>query len=170
MGTALTHAPADALQLIQEQHDRVAGLISQLEDDDLSGEQKLGVFHELARLLTAHMTMEELLFYPAVRATQTQEILLDPAEEHLAIRRALIALVTSPFGDPRFEARLAILRLEFEHHAREEEEEVLFPELCRRMSEDERAVLGEQMRALFDRLLSRAPRADVGAVTPTFAT
>lgn len=149
--------PVDALELVQAQHEQVDELISQLEDDALPVDRKRAVLHELASQLVAHAAMEELLFYPAVRAKQTEEILLDPADEHLALRRALSELMHTPLGEPPFEARLAVLKEEFDHHAHEEEEEVLFPELRQLMTEDELVTLGREMRSVFERLVGRVP-------------
>ncbi len=145
--------PRDALALIVAQHDRIQGLITRLEDDALPTDRRTAVCRELAHLIAAHAAMEERLFYPAVRARQTEEILLSSSEEHLAIRRALDALMATRVADERWQARLAVLEEEIEHHAREEEEQVLFPKLRRVMTEEELVVLGAEMRALFDRLM-----------------
>jgi iron-sulfur cluster repair protein YtfE (RIC family) len=161
MGTARTSQPIDALELLREQHDKVDELIEQLEDDDLAEERKVFVLRELADNIAAHATMEEQLFYPSVRAKQTEESLLESTEEHLAIRRVLADLMQTPLGDPRFEARLSVLKEEIEHHAREEEEQVLFPKLRRMMSSDELMILGSEMLSLFERLMAQAPRKEV---------
>ena len=149
----------DALGLIIEQHDKVDELIEELLDGkDMPLERKRFLFNELADNLAAHAAMEEQLFYPMVKAKQTEEILLESTEEHLSIKRVLADLLETELDDPRFEARLEVLQEQVEHHAREEEERVLFPKLQRLISKDELEALGGEMLALFERLMSQRPR------------
>ncbi len=162
MGTVVEHKRlVDALDLLKDQHDEVDDLIAVLEDDDLPRETKRLRFRELADKLAAHATMEEQLFYPTVRAKQTEEILLESTEEHLAIKRVLVDLMDTDLDDPRFDARLSVLKEEINHHAREEEEDVLFPKLRRLMSEEQLVALGSEMLSLYERLLSQEPRTQV---------
>lgn len=151
----------DALSLLEEQHKQVDDLIAQLEDDEIKPAAKAAIFHMLADNLAAHATMEEQLFYPAVRAKQTQEILLESTEEHLAIKRVLADLLETRLDDERFEARLSVLKEEIQHHAHEEEEDVLFPRVRKLMSTDELQALGGEMIALFERLMQGQPSKDV---------
>ena len=150
-----------ALDLIIEQHDKVENLISELKDEQISDERKRLVFRALADNLAAHATMEEQLFYPAVRAKQTEEMLLEATEEHLAIKRVLNDLLTTELADPRFAALLSVLEEEIQHHAREEEEGELFPKLRRLMPAEELAALGGEMLALFETLITQDPRLEV---------
>lgn len=162
MGTAKNITrQLDALELLIQQHDKVDELIGQLEDDAVSVERKAVVFRELADNLAAHAEMEEELFYPSVRAKQTEEILLESTEEHLAIRRVLADLMQTRLDDERFDARLSVLKEEIEHHAREEEEDVLFPKVRELMSGEELEILGAEMLSLFERLMSQDPRKQV---------
>ncbi|MDQ3296244.1 MAG: hemerythrin domain-containing protein [Myxococcota bacterium] len=151
----------NALDLLVMQHDQVEELISQLEEDDLEVDKKRVLFRELADNVAAHATMEEQIFYPAIRAKQTEEILLESTEEHLAIRRVLADLLETDLDDPRFEARLSVLKEQIEHHAREEEEKELFPKLRRLMPAEELDALGSEMLALFERLMTQDPRLEV---------
>src|SRR6476469_392398 len=108
----------NALDLLTQQHDEVDALIERLKDDELASSKKLGVFFELADKLAAHAAMEEQLFYPAVKAKQTEDILLESTFEHLAIKRVLADLMLTELDDPRFAAQLKVLGEEVEHHAR----------------------------------------------------
>ena len=158
----------DALDLLTEQHDKVAALIEQIENEELI-ERKQFLFDELADNIAAHATIEEKLFYPSVRAEQTQEILLESTEEHLAIKRVLADMLATDVDDERFDAKLSVLREEVEHHAREEEEQILFPKLRRMMSQEQLTALGAEMLALFERLISKKPRLEVPKQTRTAA-
>ena len=151
----------NALDLLIEQHDEVDQLIKQLEEEDLDGQKKMFVFFELADKLAAHASMEEQIFYPAVRAKQTEEMLLEATEEHLAIKRVLADMLVTDLDAPRFDALLSVLKEEVEHHARDDEEGELFPKLRNLMSGEELAALGGEMLALFEQLLSTQPRNNV---------
>lgn len=157
MGTVRTNQ-LNALDLLTEQHDEVDQLMKRLEDEELEGEQKMFVFYELADKLAAHAAMEEQVFYPAVLAKQTEEMLLEATEEHLAIKRVLADMLVTELDDPRFDSLLSVLQEEVEHHAREEEEGKLFPKLRNLMTADELAALGGEMLASFEQLLTTQPR------------
>jgi hemerythrin superfamily protein len=147
----------DALSLLEEQHKQVDDLIAKLEDDAIKGSEKAAIFRMLADNFAAHAAIEEQLFYPAVRAKQTQEILLESTEEHLAIKRVLADLMETRLDDERFDARLSVLKEEIQHHAHEEEEDVLFPKVRKMMSTDELQALGGELIALFERLMQGEP-------------
>lgn len=164
MGTAVKNQP-NALDLLKEQHDEVDALVERLKNDELEGQQKMVVFFELADKLAAHATMEEQLFYPTVKAKQTEDILLESTFEHLAIRRVLADLMLTEIDDPRFEAQIKVLGEEVEHHAREEEEKELFPKVRKMFDEEELVALGGEMLALFEQLLTQQPRNQVNRET-----
>ena len=155
----------NALDLLAQQHTEVDELIGRLQDDDLEGEQKTLVFFELADKLAAHAAMEEQLFYPAVRAKQTEEDLLESTEEHLQIKRLLADLLVTDIFDARFDAKLSVLQEEVEHHAHEEEEGELFDKVRDLMDEEELKALGGEMLALFEQLLAQKPRNQVQSQT-----
>jgi hemerythrin superfamily protein len=153
---------ADALELLVAQHDAIDRLIELVSSEPLI-ERKQFLFDELAATITAHATMEEKLFYPTVRAEQTQEILIET--EHTAIKRALAELVATDVDDDRFDAKLSVLAEEIEQHAREEEEQILFPKLRRLMSAEQLSALGTEMLALYDRLMTNVPHVNVPSET-----
>jgi hemerythrin superfamily protein len=154
----------DALTLLTEQHKEVDELIAELEGSRKS-RKKEERFKELADKLAAHATMEEQLFYPAVKAKQTKEILLESTEEHLAIKRVLADMLRLDVNEDQFEAKLAVMKHQIEHHAHEEEEKMLFPKVRKLMSKDELEALGGEMTALFEKLLEDEPRKDVPSET-----
>ncbi len=161
MGTAIKTNKLTALDLLIEQHDKVDALMTKLESDSTKPDTKRGVFIELADNLAAHATMEEKLFYPAVRAKQTKDMLLEATEEHLAMKRVLADMLELNVEDERFAAKLSVLKEEVTHHAREEEEGKLFPKVRTLMSADELAALGSEMLAMFEQLMTQEPRKNV---------
>ena len=101
-------------------------------------------FREVADHLTAHITVEEQRFYPAVRASRTEDILLEGLEEHLSLKRLLADLLELEIDDPRFEAKLHVLAEQAEHHHKEEEEH-LFPKLAKMFDGEKLAAMGEEL-------------------------
>jgi hypothetical protein len=149
----------DVLELLASQHDEVDRLIERLEAGEGSRSE---TFAELADKLAAHAKVEETLFYPAAMAKQTDELLHEAVEEHLAVKRVLAAMLElDPDEDEdrdEFDAELARLKDQVAHHAHAEEEGKLFPKLRGLMDRDERAALGNEVLAMFEVLLEQAPR------------
>lgn len=154
----------DVLELLTEQHDEVEELLSQIEDSD-DADEKDDLFRQVADKIAAHATMEEKLFYPSVMSEATSELLLESTEEHLAVKRVLADMLELDADDERFAAKLTVLKEEFRHHARDEEEGKLFAILRRELSDEQLAGLGNECLALFEKLLEREPRMNVPAET-----
>ena len=72
----------DVLTLLETQHKEVDALFEAIEKGDGN---KRALFTELADKLAAHATVEEKIFYPAVMAKETSELLQESVEEHLAM-------------------------------------------------------------------------------------
>ncbi|HUQ03364.1 MAG TPA: hemerythrin domain-containing protein [Kofleriaceae bacterium] len=154
----------NALELLKEQHDEVDELIGGIEKatDD---KRKRQLFEEMADKLAAHATIEETIFYPAVLARQTEEILLESVEEHLSIKRVLADMIELDVDDDSFDAKLSVIKEQVTHHAREEEEGELFPKVKKLLSADELDGLGNEMLVRFLALLDESPRMTVPAET-----
>jgi iron-sulfur cluster repair protein YtfE (RIC family) len=158
----------DALTLLTEQHEEVDGLIEEIEAAD-DAETKRALFEEMADRLAAHASVEEKLFYPAVKREETQERLLESVEEHLSIKRILADMLALDVEDDVFDAKLSVLKEELEHHAHEEEEKELFPIVKKMMKKQELEELGAQMEELFEELLAEEPRNQVPSETESAA-
>jgi hemerythrin superfamily protein len=155
----------NALELLMSQHEQVESLIEDIEGTDDPSEKTV-LFEALADQLAAHATIEEKLFYPAVMDDSTRELLGESVEEHLSVKRLLADMMELDPVDERFDAKLSVLRDQVVHHAHEEEEGELFPLVRRLFDEDDLAALGNEMLAMFERLLEKgAPRQNVPAET-----
>jgi hypothetical protein len=160
----------NALELLRSQHDEVEDLIEEIEETDEPSE-KGRLFELLADQLAAHSKVEEKLFYPAVMAEKTRDLLLESTEEHLSVKRLLADMMELDPDDERFDAKLIVLRDQVVHHAREEEEEELFPMVQQMFDEDELAALGNEILAMFEQLLEKgAPRQTVPTETRVAAS
>jgi hypothetical protein len=154
----------DALELLRSQHDEVESLIEEIENSD-DAVAKRALFVEMADKLAAHSTIEEKIFYPAVLEDKTREMLVESTEEHLSVKRILSDMLELDVEDEHFDAKLSVLKEQIRHHAHDEEEDTLFPKVRRMMSADELAALGNELLAMFESLLERAPRTHVPSET-----
>jgi hemerythrin-like domain-containing protein len=81
--------------------------------------------------LEVHATLEEELFYPAVRGEIKQSELIDEAEvEHQSAKDLIAQLEQMTGDDPKFAATFKVLGEYVKHHIREEETQ-LFEQLSR---------------------------------------
>ena len=121
--------PQDALTLLTEDHDQLRSLFEQYEELGSrahAGKQKLAL--QICEELTRHSTIEEEIFYPAVRkAAKASGDLVDEAVvEHAAARDLISQLMQMDAGDDLFDAKVRVLGEQVMHHVEEEESE-MFP-------------------------------------------
>jgi hemerythrin superfamily protein len=154
----------NAIKMLKQQHREVEGLFEQLEKAR-TGPQRQKVFDQIADALAAHATIEERHFYPSVKKRDTEDILLESTEEHLAIKRVIADLLDCEPSDERFEAKCKVLKDEVEHHVEEEEGE-LFPKVQKLFDDEALKALGEEMQATWDELMEAGnPREAVPSET-----
>ncbi len=152
----------DILEILTAQHKEVDELIEKIESGDGPRRQQ---FMLLGNKLAAHATAEEKVFYPAVMAKETEEMLQESVEEHLAIKRLLADLMDMRLDDDSFKAKLSVLKEQIAHHAHEEEEDEMFPVVKRLMSEEQRAAIGNEFLVMFEELIATNPLDNVPAET-----
>ena len=163
LGAILHHGvTTDVLELLTEQHKEVDQLFENLEKG--VGDRR-AQFQELADKLAAHATVEEKVFYPAVMAKDTNSLLHESVEEHLAIKRVLADMIEMRLDDDTFKAKLSVLKEQVSHHAHKEEEKKLFPIVKDLMSRDERAALGNEVLVMFTELMAAHPSRTVPSET-----
>lgn len=139
-------AAQSALALLKQDHKEVADLAERFEK--ARAPQKRQIAASICRMLTIHATIEEEIFYPAVRAAADEELeeLLNEAEvEHTSVKDLVAqieGMLPQPGDDGMFEAKVKVLTEYVKHHVREEERE-MFP-LVRQTDLDLKA-LGEQL-------------------------
>ena len=133
----------DAIDLLRRQHQEMEHAMAQLLDVEDAAEKKQR-FSALADELTVHIASEEQVFYPAVKAARTEDILLESLEEHLSLKRFLADLIDLDPASQTFDAKFKVLKEQAEHHHREEEEH-LFPKSRKLLDSERREQLGEEM-------------------------
>ncbi len=140
--------PADALALLRHEHDRIRQLFVEferlrgIEDED---ERKAELVDEICYELTLHAIVEEELVYPLLRAAAADDEMMDEAEvEHAGVRELVSQLEVMYPGDDHFEATVAVLAEEVEHHVAMEESDMFD---TARKSGIDLAALGRKMQA-----------------------
>ena len=157
----------NAVELLITQH---RTLESKLEDlmtaiDAGSSARMKAVLAEVGDDLTVHISSEELVFYPAVKARRTEDILMESLEEHLSLKRLLADLLVLTPGEDTFKPKAKVLKEQTEHHHKEEEEN-LFPKVRKLLNDKELDELGDDMLSLQQRLRSEGdPRENVRSET-----
>jgi hemerythrin superfamily protein len=140
----------DAIDLLVRQHREMEAAMKDVLDTS-NGNSVTARFANVADQLTTHITAEEQVFYPAVKARRTEDILLESLEEHLSLKRLLADLLALEPSDQTFEPKFKVLKEQAEHH-HEEEEEHLFPKVAQLLDASQRAALGSEMLVVQRRL------------------
>lgn len=146
-----SNTPKDAVSLLVADHKRVHGIFEEFKkfaesDADDYVEFKQELIKMACDELKVHTTIEEELFYPAVRKALPNEAdLLNEAEvEHAGAKNLIAQLEKADASDPMTCAKFTVLTEYIEHHVREEEND-MFPKV--RKSSLDLDALGSKMAA-----------------------
>jgi hemerythrin-like domain-containing protein len=136
---------AEAIQMLIEDHERVQKAFRQFEKMDRSDVDACqALIEEVCSDLKLHTTLEEEIFYPAVREVlEEEEILNEAAVEHETARMLIEQLENMTPDDPNYFATFTVLGEYVKHHIKEEEHE-MFPE-AEKSKELDMEALGAKM-------------------------
>ena len=146
----------DALQLLKGDHAEVRALFDQFEKlgEESDVLEKESLVRDVCAKLTVHATLEEEIFYPAVREVPDVDALLNEAEvEHGSVKDLIAKLESMDVPDAMFDANFTVLAEYIKHHVKEEEDE-LFSKVAK--SDLDLDALGEEMQARKDELSEEA--------------
>lgn len=135
-----------ATDFLKKQHREVMKLFKEVENTEGPKERKR-LMTDIASHLKVHTTIEEEIFYPAVKEIGTEkaeEMMLEAVEEHHVVDLVLEEL---PQVDPEadtFEAKMTVLKELIEHHVEEEQDEI-FPMAERKLGKERISELGERL-------------------------
>jgi hemerythrin-like domain-containing protein len=140
----------DAIALLKKDHEKVRGLLSQLERaaqrNTAKAEQLLA---QVDREVKIHSQIEEEIFYPAFRdAAQKRddrEMYFEAKEEHHVVDLVMPEVRDTDSGAEEFAAKTKVLKELIEHHADEEEKE-MFPKARKLFDRSELRELGERLK------------------------
>jgi hemerythrin-like domain-containing protein len=156
-----------AIDMLESQHREVEDLFEAFEEAPAG--QRREIFLQIADKLAVHAAIEEKHFYPAARCEETEELLLESAEEHLAVKRLIADLLALDETDETFEAKVTTLKEQVGHHVEEEEEE-LFPQVEDLLADETLEALEQEMTATQEDLLAKGnPREQVPSETGSAA-
>jgi iron-sulfur cluster repair protein YtfE (RIC family) len=116
----------DVTKILEHDHRTVEDLFGKIEKAD--GSERGELIDELATALEGHMTLEEEVFYPAMRPVTGDEPVEEGVKEHELARKGLADVVQLGPDEPGFGAALDSVKAGISHHVEEEESEV-FPKL-----------------------------------------
>jgi iron-sulfur cluster repair protein YtfE (RIC family) len=151
----------DAIEMLEKDHQKVTelfrrfnggggltGLVKRV-TGNVSDRQRRQAADQICRELEVHTTVEEELFYPAVRALNDDRLngmLAEAFKEHATVKQ-LVATIRSGTGvDSDLQSKMNELQSDVDHHVREEEHE-MFPRVELLMDAPRRDRLAREMRA-----------------------
>ena len=135
--------------LLIRQHNDVKSIFKKLEN----GRAEPGpLLAELSNKLAAHMTIEQEIYYPAVKSIK-EDLINESYEEHSLAELGLKRLLATHPDDESFKAKVTACKELIDHHV-EEEEDDLFPGVDRTMEDDVMKDMAKTMKVRFDAVVA----------------
>jgi hemerythrin superfamily protein len=145
----------DAIALLKTDHAAVKGLFEKegkLKKQD--GEKKANLFNQIKAALEVHATIEEEIFYPAVKKARSENVkdeVREAYEEHKQIKRLLAQISSITSADETYDMKIKVLKEGVEHHIKEEEGE-MFPDAKKFLGEHRLVELGAKLESRKEQL------------------
>jgi hemerythrin superfamily protein len=162
----------NVIELLKKDHETVSGLFKSFEaakeaDADADKEQ---IVAQICEELTAHATVEEELFYPAVAAQaeddeKAGDSVKEAQEEHGLVKSLVADLEGMSAADEQFDAKVKVLKDVVEHHVEEEEGE-LMPKAKKLLTKEQLDELGSRVETRKDELRGRPAAAAAQRPSP----
>lgn len=139
----------NAIELLKEDHRKVKELLSELVQTTTRAEKKRRqLLDKIDQELHIHTHIEEEIFYPAFKAAGNAEfskVYFEALEEHRSVNELVLPDLkkTTPTSE-KFSGRAKVLKELIEHHADEEEKDML-KKAAKAMKKEELAELGKKM-------------------------
>ena len=112
----------DAIALLKADHRKVEDLFAQFEKAR-DGRAKQKICHQICIELKIHTTIEEEIFYPALRGKIEDDMLDEAVVEHDGAKVLVNDLETAEPNEEYYDAKVKVLQEQIEHHVKEEEKE-----------------------------------------------
>lgn len=143
--TTTSNAPQDAVAMLTAEHREVSGLFDQYEKlTDRAKVSKKKLADQICNALILHTTIEEEIFYPAVRESskEVEDKIDEAVVEHAAAKDLIAQIQEMDPDDELYDAKIKVLSEQIDHHVQEEEKE-MFP--MAKKSGIDLAALGQEM-------------------------
>ena len=149
----------NAIEMLKSDHHKVKELFRQYEAaGDRAYQKKKGIAEEVFTELEIHTTLEEELFYPAMKRKTDQDgkdLVAEAMEEHHVVTTLMDELKGLDPKDERYNAKFKVLMDNVAHYIEEEEGE-MFPE-AEELLGDRLERLGIQMQERKQHLTAGRP-------------
>jgi len=117
---AKTKPATNAIELLKADHRTVEDLFEKYEKSRGSAaKSKLAL--QICLELSIHATIEEEIFYPAVRGLVEDDMMDEAYVEHDGAKVLIAELMEGDAGDDFYDAKVKVLSEEIRHHVKEEE-------------------------------------------------
>jgi Hemerythrin HHE cation binding domain len=135
----------DAIALLRADHRAVEELFMKYEETKGSA-TKAKLAQQICLELTIHATIEEEIFYPAIRGEVDDDMMDEAYVEHDGAKVLIAELMEGDVGDDFYDAKVKVLSEEIKHHVKEEEgRDGIFAQA--KKAGVDMAALGEQLAA-----------------------
>jgi hemerythrin-like domain-containing protein len=152
----------DAIQLLKSEHKEVKELLVELtETTSRAVKRRAELIATIQTKLSAHVAIEEEIFYPAYRdagGKEQEKMYYEALEEHRAAKDLVLGdlFKTEPDSE-KFSGRAKVLKELIEHHIEEEEQEML-KQAKELLDKDQLRSLGEAMAERKKELVAEAKK------------
>jgi hemerythrin superfamily protein len=152
-----TKTSLDAIDMLKQDHDKVEKAFKEFEKMDRQDTESCRqVIKTVCEELKVHTTLEEEIFYPAVReAIDDEDLMNEAAVEHETAKMLIDQLDNMGPDDPNYFATFTVLGEYVKHHIKEEQGE-MFPAAKRAKVDLEG--LAERMRARKNEILGESEK------------
>ncbi len=151
----------DAIALLKADHRKVEDLFEKFES--ASGKSKQKIAEQICNELKIHATIEEEIFYPALKGEIEEDTLHEAYVEHDGAKVLINDIMAGGPDDEFYDAKVKVLSEEIKHHVHEEEmaKEGMFAQA--RKAEVDLVALRDQLMARKQELMAQA---EAGALPP----
>ncbi|MCU1354376.1 MAG: hypothetical protein JWM05_3585 [Acidimicrobiales bacterium] len=140
----------DAITLLKQDHQTVEKLFQRYEASGSRAQKsRREVVDRIIEELSIHAEIEEIAFYPAVRAAvpDADAQVLEALEEHHLVKWTAFELEKLPPDHERFDAKVKVLMAAVRIHVKEEEDD-LFPKAAEALGQEKLEEMGAQLADL----------------------
>jgi hemerythrin superfamily protein len=159
-------ALVDAIALLKSDHRKVEGLFVQYEASDDDGE-KAELAAQICLELKIHTTIEEEIFYPALKGKIEDDTIDEAFVEHDGAKVLVNDIAAGTPGDEFYDAKVTVLSEQIKHHVKEEEmpDTGMFAQA--RASGVDLIALGTELKTRKQALLAEGTSAGLPPAKPT---
>ena len=116
-----TAKPMDAIALLKNDHRTVEGLFERFEKTSAKA-AKEKIAKQVCLELMVHATIEEEVFYPAVKGVVDDDLYEEALVEHDGAKVLIAEILEGSAGDDYYDAKVKVLSEMIKHHVKEEEQ------------------------------------------------